>query len=74
MAECCYTLQRGCPFSPLNSPLPMGDLDPYLCPQPKWHLDQYSPPPNWKGQFGGGKGHPNVKYRDTLWSSVQKRL
>jgi len=27
-----------------------------------------------KGQFGGGKACPIVKYRDALLSSVQKRL
>jgi len=30
--------------------------------------------PHGKGQFWGGKGHPIVKYRDTLQSSMQKRL
>jgi len=24
-----------------------------------------------RGNFEGGKGHPIVKYRDTLWSSLQ---
>jgi len=27
-----------------------------------------------RGNFEGGKGHPVVKYRDILQSSVQKRL
>ena len=31
-------------------------------------------PPMGKGSFDGGKGRPIVKYRDTLRSSVQKRL
>jgi len=26
------------------------------------------------GNFEGGKGRPIVKYKDTLWSSVQKWL
>jgi len=31
--------------------------------------------PQGRGNFeGGGKGHPIVNYRDTLLSSVQKRL
>ena len=30
--------------------------------------------PHGKVQFLGGKGRPIVKYTDTLWSSVQKRL
>ena len=30
--------------------------------------------PHGKRQFWGEKGHPTVKYRDTLRSSVQKRL
>jgi len=34
--------------------------------------DPYSPP--WEGVFLWEKGRPIVKYRDTLWSSVQKRL
>jgi len=29
--------------------------------------------PHGKGPFCGGKGRPIIKYRDTLWSSVQKR-
>jgi len=40
------------------------------------HVLDGSPDAPWEGPiFGGrGKGHPIVKYRDTLWSSVQKRL
>jgi len=30
--------------------------------------------PHGKGQFDGEKGHPIVKYRDTLRSSLRKRL
>jgi len=30
--------------------------------------------PMRRGNFEGGKEHPIVKYRDTLWSYVQKRL
>ena len=30
--------------------------------------------PMGRGNFEGGKSHLIVKYRDTLWSSVQKRL
>ena len=27
-----------------------------------------------RGNFEGEKGRPNIKYRDTLWSSVQNHL
>jgi len=32
------------------------------------------PDPPWEGAVLRGKVPPIVKYRDTLWSSVQKRL
>jgi len=38
------------------------------------HVLDGGPDPRGKGQFCGGKGRPIVKYRDTLRSSVQKRL
>jgi len=37
-------------------------------------LDGGPDPPMGRGNFEGGKGRPIVKYRDTLLSSVQKRL
>jgi len=37
-------------------------------------LDGGPDPPMGRGNFEGGKGRPIVKYRHTLWSSVQKRL
>ena len=42
---------------------------------PANHAFDGSPdPPMGSGNFEGGKGRPIVKYRDTLQSSVQKRL
>jgi len=35
-------------------------------------LDGGPDPPQWEGTILRRKGHPIVKYRDTLWSSVQK--
>jgi len=32
------------------------------------------PDPPWEGAILRGKRHPVVKYRDTLWSSVQRQL
>jgi len=37
------------------------------------HVLNGGPDPPWEGAFFGGE-HPIVKYRDTLQSSVQKRL
>ena len=37
-------------------------------------LDGGPDPPMGRGKFEGGKGRPIVKHRDTLRSSVQKRL
>ena len=37
-------------------------------------LDGGSDPPMGRGNFQGGKGRPIVKYKNTLWSFVQKRL
>ena len=37
-------------------------------------LDGGPDPPLGRGNFEGAKGHPSVKYRDTLWSPVRKRL
>jgi len=37
-------------------------------------LDGGPDPPMGSGNFEGRKGRPIVKYRDTLLSSVQKRL
>jgi len=36
-----------------------------------WMGSRYPP---WEEAFFWGKGRPIVTYRDTLWSSVQKRL
>ena len=42
---------------------------------PENHISDGGPDPPWEGQFwGGGNGRPILKYRDTLRSSVQKRL
>ena len=38
------------------------------------HVLDWGPDPPWEGAILGGKGRSIVKYRDTLWSSVQKRL
>jgi len=37
-------------------------------------LDGGPDAPMGRGNFEGGKGHPIVKYRDTVQSSVQRRL
>jgi len=39
------------------------------------HALDWGPGPPWEGAIlRGAKGHPIVKYRDTLRSSVKKRL
>ena len=39
------------------------------------HVLDGGPDPPWEGAIlQKGNGHPIVKYRDILWSSVQKRL
>jgi len=38
------------------------------------HVLDGGPDPHEKGQFCGMKGRPIVKYRDILWSSLQRRL
>jgi len=38
------------------------------------HVLDAGPYPPWEGQLFGGKGRLIVKYTDTLWLSVQKRL
>jgi len=35
---------------------------------------RWGPDPPWEGSIFRGEGRPIVKYRDTLWSSVQKQL
>jgi len=37
-------------------------------------LDGGPDPPMGRGNFEGRKGRPIVKYRDSLWSSVQKQV
>ena len=41
---------------------------------PRNHVLEGGPDPPWEGAVLRGKVPPIVKYRDTLWSSVQKRL
>jgi len=41
---------------------------------PKEPCIRWGSDPPWEGNFEGAKGRPIVKNRDTLWSSVQKRL
>ena len=38
------------------------------------HVLDAGPDPPWEGAILWGKGHPIVKYRDTLWSSEQEQL
>jgi len=38
------------------------------------HVLDGGPDSPWEGAILRGNGHPFVKYRDSLWSSVQKRL